>query len=192
MDIRDSESCAHVRQASLWCQRRLRRRFARTDQHVNKHRNSPLPRQGAPQHFALIVTALAEPFSREGNGHQRPRSVGTRPDRSHCRRQVVGDPGQAAVFQRVDRLLCSLGEPGRRSHRFQRSWPLVTQAAGAEVWLRLTAALAPGWTHGAPALAAKRTDDAMSVAAAEQRMTRQTLSRKEELFERRAKHAARD
>src|SRR6266446_4431378 len=49
-----------VRQASLRCQRRLRRRLARADEQVDEHGNPPLSGQRARQHFTLVVASLPQ------------------------------------------------------------------------------------------------------------------------------------
>ena len=96
MDIGDSESCAHVRQTSLGCQRRLRRRLPRANQHVNKHGTPPLFGQRARQHVALIVAALAQTLGRERNRDKRRRSVGWNERSMYC---TAGEASTNALLE---------------------------------------------------------------------------------------------
>ena len=186
---RDSERCAHVRQASLRCQRRLRRRLPRADEQVNAHGNPPLSGQGARQHFTLVVASLPQALGCEGDRDQRRGSVGRRARARHRGRQIVGDPWQGAVLERVNGVAGAFLQPDRGSDRSKRGRPLRAQAAGTEVRLRLPATLAPGRAHRSPPLSADGTQDSVRVARHQQRVTEQAFRREKQLLDD-AKHGA--
>src|SRR4029077_7585903 len=102
----------------------------------------------------------------------------------HRGREVVGDPRQVAVFQRVDGGSRSGIEPDRGTDAPEGSGPPGAQPAASKRRLRLPAAVAPGRSDGPPAVTAHVTDESIGISEREQGLAQETFGRKDELFDR--------
>src|SRR5881628_3670882 len=109
--VRDRERPRHVRQASLRCQRRLRRRLARAREQVRQHGHFPLSVQRARERVALIVTTLPQSLRREWNGNEGRRTDGRIRKTAHRRRHIVGDARKSAILERVHGRSSTLRQP---------------------------------------------------------------------------------
>jgi hypothetical protein len=158
------------------------------------HGEAPALAQGAREALALIVAARPQSPSGQGYGDEHS-DPGAGPGRgkthaSHRCCQVVGNPGQATILQRMHRAAGGGVEPDRGPDAAERLRPCLADATEPEQWLWLAATGAPGRDEGSPAVPADRTNEVRGAIKGKQSVTECTLGREDEVFET-AKHAGR-